>query len=305
MKHRIVLVGPGRLGQALACLLAEAGHTISAIIGRDAGRALTASRFIGGRDAGTTDLSRARQGDVVLLTLPDDRLAEMARTLRQNGWLTPEAVVIHCSGRHRAALLNEGPGPKVRALSLHPLQTFADAVAGIRNLPGSYFSVEGEEALLPLGESLVRDLGGIPFRIRGEQKTLYHAAACVASNYLVTLADAAGQIMAACGFSEDEAIRLLIPLLKGTGLNLVTLGPRRALTGPIARGDAQTLAAHLRALSVLPEELRDIYRVMGRETVTLAVRKGTLNEDQAKVIRQLLADRTNPDEKESRAPDEN
>lgn len=288
MKHRIVLIGPGRLGQAITCLLAEAGHSVRAVISRNAGRALTAARFVGSRDAGTTDLSRARQGDIVLLSIPDDRLAEMSRTLRQNNWLTPGAVLIHFSGLHGAELLNQGPEPKARVLSLHPLQTFADAVAGVRNLPGSYFSVEGEEALLPLGESLVKDVGGIPFRIRGEQKTLYHAAACVASNYLITLADAAGQIMATCGFSEEEAIKLLIPLLKGTGLNLITLGPCQALTGPIARGDVQTIAGHLQAMAALPDELRDIYRVLGKETVKLAIRKGTLAPEQAAAIRKLL-----------------
>jgi predicted short-subunit dehydrogenase-like oxidoreductase (DUF2520 family) len=288
VKAKIVLIGPGRLGQAVTSLLVEAGYPVAAVISRDPDRAVAAARFVGTRAAATTDLSRAREGDIVLLTLPDDCLAEAALRLRQNDWLAPGAVLVHFSGRHPAAILNQGSAPAVRALSLHPLQTFADAVTGLRNLPGTPFSVEGEDALIPLGETLVEAMGGLPFRIRSEQKPLYHAAACVASNYLITLAAAAGQIMAACGFAEKEALKLLIPLLKGTGRNLITLGPKQALTGPIARGDVQTVASHLDAMADLPKELRDIYRVMGKETVKLALQKGTLEEQQAEAILELL-----------------
>jgi predicted short-subunit dehydrogenase-like oxidoreductase (DUF2520 family) len=288
MKPQIVLIGPGRLGQAVTYLLAEAGYPIATVISRDLDRAVSAARFVGNRAAGTNDFSRAEEGNIVLLALPDDVLAEAALQLRRNRRLDPNVVMIHFSGLHPAAILNQGSAPAVRALSLHPLQTFADAVTGLRNLPGSPFSVEGEDALIPLGKTLVEAMGGIPFHLLSEQKPLYHAAACVASNYLITLAASAGQIMAACGFTEEDALKLLIPLLKGTSLNLVTLGPQKALTGPIARGDVQTVAGHLEAMAELPKELRDIYRVMGRETVKLARKKGSLDEQQAEAILDLL-----------------
>ncbi|MDY0268983.1 Rossmann-like and DUF2520 domain-containing protein [Trichloromonas sp.] len=288
MKQRIVLIGPGRLGQAVTALLAEAGHSVRAIIGRDAGRALAAARFVGSRDAATTDLNRAAQGNVVLLAVPDDALAETAAGLRRQGQLAEGAVLIHFSGRHPAAILNQGEGPKVRALSLHPLQTFADTVGGVRNLPGTPFSVEGDEDLVAFGEQLVRDMGGTPFRILADRKPLYHAAACVASNYLVTLAAVAGRILARCGFPEDEAVKLLIPLLHGTVHNLTALDPPRALTGPIARGDIGTVADHLNALEELPDNVRQIYRLLGRETVELAIKKGSLDKERAEALRELL-----------------
>ncbi len=288
MKPKLVLIGPGRLGQAVTTLLAEAGYPVAAVISRDIDRAISAARFIGNRDAGTTDFSRARDGDIVLLALPDDFLAEGALQLRQKGWLAPDAVLIHFSGRHPAAILNQGSATPVRAMSLHPLQTIANAVAGLRNLPGTPFSVEGEDALIPLGEALVEAMGGHPFRIRSEQKPLYHTAACVASNYLITLAATAAEIMAACGIPENESLKMLIPLLNGTGRNLITFGPEQALTGPIARGDVQTVASHLEALSKLPNELGDIYRVMGKKTVKLALQKGSLGERKAEVILELL-----------------
>lgn len=287
-KMRIVLIGPGSLGQSVTRLLQEAGHDIRAVIGRDRERTRMAARFIGSPESATTDLAAVERGDIVLLALPDDLLAPMGERLRREGHLTRDALLIHFSGIHPAAILLDERTPSVRALSIHPLQTFADAVIGLRSLPGTPCAVQGEESLLPLGEQLVRDFGGIPFRLDGKQKPLYHAAACVASNYMVTLVSVAGEIMAACGFDEKEAFHLLTPLLRGTGKNLAALGPEKALTGPIARGDVRTVALHLKALQGLSAELQEIYRVMGRKTVAVARAKGTLAEEEAQELVRLL-----------------
>lgn len=289
MKKSIVLIGPGRLGQAVTRLLHEAGHAVKAVISRDPVRAVTAARFIGAPGAGTTDLFRAEEGEVVLIALPDDHIGEMAAFLRREGHLARDAVLVHFSGIHPAAILLGEGGPPLSALAIHPLQTFADAVIGIRSLPGSPFTVEGVDKCVPFGEKLVAEIGGIPVRITSERKPLYHAAACVASNYLVALVVAARQILAACGFDEEESFHLLSPLLRGTGKNLAALGPEGALTGPIARGDIHTVAKHLEAMAPLPADLREIYRVLGKKTVEVAMKKGTLDREQAEAILRLLA----------------
>jgi len=287
MKKRIVLIGPGRTGQSIARLLYEAGHEFKAVISRDRGRAVSAARFIGAPGAGTTDLSRAREGEIVLIAIPDDHIEAMAAALRNEGYLDPGAILIHFSGILPAAAM-KGEEGMPRALAIHPLQTFADAVIGVSTLPGSPFAVEGDDALIPLAEELVSDIGGFPFRISGERKPLYHAAACVASNYMVTVIVVARQILAACGFSEEEAFHILTPLLRGTGKNLAALGPEKALTGPIARGDAKTIASHLQALAGLDPDLQEIYRVLGRKTVEVARRKGTLDADKGEEILKIL-----------------
>jgi predicted short-subunit dehydrogenase-like oxidoreductase (DUF2520 family) len=287
MKKSMVLIGPGRAGQAIARLLHEAGHEFKAIISRDPVRAAAAARFIGIPGSGTTDLSRAREGELVFIAIPDDHIEEMATTLRRKGYLAPNAVLIHFSGILPAAIL-QGKNGSPRALSIHPLQTFADSVLGIRSLPGSPFAVEGDESLLPLAEELVLNMGGTPFRISTRSKPLYHAAASVASNYMVTVIVVARQIMSACGFSEEEAFHLLTPLLRGTGKNLGALGPEQALTGPIARGDIKTIACHLQALADLDPDLQEIYRVLGRKTVEVARKKGTLNREKAEEILRIL-----------------
>jgi len=291
MSRPLVLIGPGRLGMTVARLLAEAGHEIRAIIGRDGSRAAAAARFVGCPGIGTTDLARVREGELVLIALPDDQIGEMAARLRRQGHLAAGTVLVHFSGIHPAAILLGEEGPLLHALAIHPLQSFADAVMGVRELPGSPCSVEGEEELLPLAEGLVTDLGGTPFRLAAEHKALYHAAACVASNYMVTLIDTASEIMAACGFGRDDAFRLLRPLLRGTGNNLSVLGPEQALTGPIARGDQRTVRKHLQALAELPPDIREIYRVLGQRTVALAKRRGTLDQEAEEKILKILEER--------------
>ncbi|MBE0596962.1 MAG: DUF2520 domain-containing protein [Desulfuromonadales bacterium] len=288
MKERVVLIGPGRLGQAIANLLCEAGYDLRALIGRDPVRALAAARFAGCREAATTDLSRAREGELVLLTLPDDSIGEIAAQLRRQGYLAPGAVLVHFSGIHRAAILLGEEGPALQAFSAHPLQSFPDAVIGVQILPGSPFAIEGSEQVLPLAERLVRDLGGIPFRIAGEHKALYHAAACIASNYLVTLVATAGELLGSCGFDSLTAFRLVAPLLRGTLNNVSVLGPEGALTGPIARGDLRTVEKHLQALAQLPPEFTEIYRVLGNKTAQLAERRGSLTAEKGELLRELL-----------------
>ncbi len=288
MNRKIAVIGPGRLGQSIANLLCEAGHDLRAIVSRDLRQAVAAARFAGCRAAATTDLHKVVEADVVMIALPDDRIGEMATRLRQQVALRSGTVLVHFSGIHRASIMLGPERDDLKALSLHPLQSFPDAVIGVRALPGSPFAIEGENDVIPLGESLVRDIGGLPFRIDSEQKPLYHAAACMASNFMVTLMAAAREIMTACGFAEQDAFRLLTSLFKDTGKNLAALGPEHALTGPISRGDVRTVEKHLKALSGMPD-VELIYRVMGRKTVELARRKGSIDRDMARELLKILA----------------
>ena len=288
MKPRVALIGPGRLGQAVGRLLQEAGYDFRAVIGRDPQRTSQAARFIGCRQCDSCDLRRAADAELILIAVPDDHIGEVAAALRHGDALRAGTTLVHFSGIHPAAILLGAEGPKLQALSLHPLQTFADAVMGVKALPGSPVAIEGLEDVLPLAETLATDMGGGPFRIEAGQKPLYHAAASVASNSLTALAATAAELMAACGFSAQEGLGLLLPLMRATLANISTLGPELALTGPIARGDVHTVAKHLKALAGLPGDVGDLYRVMGKRTVELAPRKGTLEEEPAQRLRRML-----------------
>jgi predicted short-subunit dehydrogenase-like oxidoreductase (DUF2520 family) len=288
MSRRIALIGPGGIGQAATRLLREAGHEIVAVIGRNQARAKSAARFIGVPALSGTDLAAAAGAEVILLALPDDHLGPTAARLRRSGHLTPGAVLVHFSGLHPAAILLGEEGPPLGALAIHPLQTFADAVIGTRNLPGTPCAIEGADHLIPLAEELVEGLGGRPFRIASEHKALYHAAASMASNYLVTLTNAACELLAGCGYQRNEAALLLSPLLRGTLESIATLGPVTSLTGPIARGDTRTVSRHLKALAEQSAEIKELYRVLGLSTVGVALAKGTLTPAGAAQLRDLL-----------------
>lgn len=284
MKKRIALVGPGRVGQAVTRLLCAAGHEICAVVSRDHERARRAAAFIGAPQAATTDPARAASAQWVLLAVPDDHLAATAALLRRQVNLAPETLLIHFSGLHRAAILLGEEGPALGALAIHPLQSFATAEAGVANLPGTPCSIEGEPSLHPQGFALVDELGGQPFPILGEHKELYHAAACMASNFLVTLCHDACSLLTRCGVAEEQAMPLLLPLLQGTMKNLQALGPVHALTGPISRGDDLTVRKHLEALAELPGGLFHAYLAMGKQTLEVALKKGTLDEGGKKRI---------------------
>ena len=288
MSWRIALVGPGRLGQAVGRLLADAGHEFGTVVSRDLDRARAAARFIGNPKAATTDLTKVRDAELVFLALPDDDIAPMAARLRQEGLVRPGTILVHFSGIHDSSILLGEEGTPVQGLAIHPMQSFADAVIGMRNLPGSLFAIEGDASLIPLAQGLVDDMGGQAFILTREQKPLYHAAACAASNFLVTLVATAGEMLSYCGIDAKDAGRLFAPLLNGTVKNLSTLGPQTALTGPIVRGDILTIEKHLAALEALPADLGRIYRLMGVKTVDLAEESGRLDADKAAALRRLL-----------------
>ncbi len=283
---RFSLIGPGRLGQAVARRLREAGHEIEAVIGRDLGRAAEAARFIGSSGRETTDLGAVGGSDLVLLAVPDDALAEVAGCLLNEKRLRVDTVLVHFSGIHCADILLDQAGPaEAGVLSIHPLQTFADPQRGYEALPGTPCAIEGHPHLMDLAGRIVDALGGIPFHLSSDHKTLYHAAACITSNYLVTLVATAEKLLAGCGFSGEEARRLLGPLLQTTARNVAEVGPAEALTGPIARGDTQTVDKHLQALQSLAPEQEGLYSLLGRLTIEVGLEKGTLSDKAAQALR--------------------
>jgi len=287
VKKSFALIGPGRVGQAVARLLVDADYNLVALVSRDVDRARKAADFVGCPNAATTAMEKAATADIVLLAVADDFIATVAAELSRYD-LKPGTLLVHFSGFHRADVLLPELERGLLAVALHPLQTFATAEAGVRNLPGSPCSVEGSPQAVEEGEQLIHAVGGVPFRIGSEQKTLYHAAACVLSNNLVANTRAACEIFAACGFDRQQAFELLKPLLAGTCNNLESLGPDRALTGPISRGDVHTVRAHLEALAPLPTELQQIYRVLGSKAAQIGLERGSLSREAAEEILPLL-----------------
>ena len=237
----------------------------------------------------------ARAGRLVLITVSDDAIRGVCGELAGAGALGEGAVVAHCCGALGSEVLaaaREQCG--CRVASMHPLQTFPTASAAVGRLPGAFFFCEGDGEALEVVEAFVGCIGGKAVRITasGEAgKQLYHASAVMACNYLSAMIDSAVELMGRAGVDGKTALTALGPLVRATVDNVLAMGPADALTGPIARGDVQTVQRHLAALDAAGAlgELPGLYRAAGRQTVALALRKGTIDPPTAARLLGLLA----------------
>lgn len=302
------VIGAGRLGISLGLALVEAGGVLRGHAGRSAAGRARAETLLGTpSQAGITALATATLGPqeadlgaserpdppVFLLTVPDAELPAAARALAdavaehlghpsQAASGKPTWAVVHTSGATPVSVLAPCSALGALTLSLHPLQTFSDPARGPELLRGAAVAVtpgpdeRRREAARLLGERLARAVGGRPFLLEDRDRTLYHAAAVVASNYLVTIEHAAERLFTMAGIPPGDVIEAFLPLAQGALDNIKTQGTVAALTGPLSRGDRDTVAAHLRALDQSAPDLADLYRTLGHATLALVRSRGEL-----------------------------
>jgi predicted short-subunit dehydrogenase-like oxidoreductase (DUF2520 family) len=159
--------------------------------------------------------------------------------------------------------------------SIHPLVSVSDPIIGAERLRGAYYCVEGDKVAVLRGRELVRDLGGRSFSIPREKKALYHAAAVTTSGHVTALFDIAIEMLSACGLSNAEAEKILLPLLRSAVENLEGSSPTHALTGTYARGDLRTATEHIAALHGQPlYDARRAYKLLGQRSLEIASRRG-------------------------------
>lgn len=290
----IGFIGAGKVGTALASLLHARGVNVRAV----AGRTTTSSHrmAIAARLAPGTATSRAAtvaHCDIVFLTVPDDAIGPLCKEIAASGGWREGQGVAHCSGALPSNVLQPAADMGAMVASFHPLQTFASTEAAVAHMPGSTFAIEGDRPLVEQLDLLARVLDGIAIHLTATQKTLYHAAAVMASNYTVTLAALASGLLVSQGIAPDDAtaLRYLMPLLRGTVDNLHALGLPDALTGPIARGDAGTVARHLAALDQQAPELAQVYRDLGKSTLPLAIEKNRMARETIETLMQALEEK--------------
>jgi predicted short-subunit dehydrogenase-like oxidoreductase (DUF2520 family) len=286
----ISIIGPGKVGTALGVLCARAGWNVVAVGGGRRNSAQAAARAIDNSTRVMSAAEAAGAADLVLITVPDDMIAEVCTQLARAKAFRPQAVVAHCCGALGSEALEPARACGAQTGSIHPLQTFPTVQAAVEKLPGAFCFIEGSPHACEVLESLAKAIGAVPMRIEGQGKALYHAAAAVASNFMVTLLDAAATMIgrALADADRDKAMAALGPLVQATLTNVLQLGPERALTGPIARGDIETVRRHLDAVEQVSPQLAAMYRQLGAMTVDLAVRKGTLSETAAGNLKHIL-----------------
>ncbi|NHC25010.1 DUF2520 domain-containing protein [Nocardioides sp. IC4_145] len=288
MTHRplgVGVVGAGRVGAVLAAALGAAGHTVVAGAGEsDASRARIAALLPGVPNEKPTAVARAC--DVLLLTVPDDMLGNVVSMLAASGALREGQYVVHTSGRHGLAVLEPAREVGARVVAMHPAMTFTGTEVDLDRLRGCVFGLTAGPEERATAEALVADLGGRPMWVPEEMRTLYHAGLAHGANHLVTLVTEAMEMLAAAG--ADDPSGTLRPLLTAALDNALAHGDA-ALTGPIVRGDAGTVEAHLDDLLANAPQTLPSYVAMARATLDRAVTDGRLLPIRALKIHDLLA----------------
>jgi predicted short-subunit dehydrogenase-like oxidoreductase (DUF2520 family) len=288
-RENVAIIGLGKAGTAIGYLLRLAGYSIVAVASRSRASLDDRIRYTGGRGfTAEANAEAARLATCIFITTPDDSIADVCREIAEQGGFQPGDKVIHMSGAGGLDLL--GPAVQAGAMvaSIHPIQSFADVEGAIRNIPGSTFGITADKDLGAWSAELVRELGGTPFEVPEAIKPLYHAAACMASNYLTTLIHMVEETYLSLGLAREEAIHTFWPLVACTLKNIERSGSVQALTGPISRGDAGTIAQHVRVFRENLPAYLPAYREMGLLTVELALKKESISVESAELIRRIL-----------------
>ncbi|WP_171166480.1 Rossmann-like and DUF2520 domain-containing protein [Streptomyces sp. I05A-00742] len=283
------VVGAGRVGPALAASLQLAGHRPVAVSGVSDASLRRAAEILPGVPVVPPAEVLAR-AELVLLTVPDDVLPGLVAGLAETGAVRTGQLLVHTSGRHGAAVLDPATRAGALPLALHPAMTFTGTSVDVQRLAGCSFGVTAPEELRLAAEALVIEMGGEPEWIDEAARPLYHAALAIGANHLVTLLAQAMELLGTAGVGNPA--RMLGPLL-GAALDNALRSGDAALTGPVARGDAGTVAAHIAELRTHAPQAVAGYLAMARTTADRALAYGLLKAELAEDLLGVLADGAN------------
>jgi predicted short-subunit dehydrogenase-like oxidoreductase (DUF2520 family) len=284
-KLKLGFIGAGRVGTGLALSFARSGRIVAAVASRSAASARKLARRIPGARASSPQ-EAADRADLVFLTVPDDAIERVASGIR---WRAGAACV-HCSGAGDLDLL-AGPAAQGALVGgFHPLRMFGEPGKSF-DLRGCAVAIAGSETLAKQLERLARAIGARPLRLPEGGRPIYHAAANFSGAFVVALIAETIALWKKLGISEKDALRALLPLLRGSVDNVESLGAAGALGSVVARGDVGTIRGHIDALARTAPESLELYRQLSLRTIPLALAKGTLKPEAAREIEALLGRR--------------
>ena len=279
------IVGTGRVGAVLGAALQQAGHRLVAVSGVSEQSRARAAELLPGIPVTSVE-EVVRRAELVLLTVPDDALPELIAGLSATGSWQAGQLVVHTSGRYGAAIFDAAAGHHVLGMALHPVMTFTGTSMDVVRLADCCFGITAPEPLRPAAEALVVEMGAEPVWIQEQDRPMYHAGLAHGANHLVTLVAQAMQVVGSAGVQEPQ--RLIAPLLQAALDNALRLGDA-ALTGPVARGDAGTVAAHLEQLAEQTPDILPTYVALARATAARALESGRLTAAAAESLLDILA----------------
>ena len=281
MKRTLNIIGAGHVGRVLGRLFQGSGaFKVQDVLTRSRDSAVTAVGSIGAGRA-VDDLAALRLADATMLAVPDDQIADTCVQLALQG-LLQGTLVFHCSGARSSSDLRSAVAKGAVVASVHPIRSFADPHAVLQGFEGTWCGIEGDSEALAILEPALLSIGARPVVIEAAAKTVYHAAAVFASNYLVTVVDAALRAYQAAGIPEKTAREMVRPLATEALGNVLRLGPEAALSGPIARGDAATVQRQQAAVTAWDGPTGALYDALADAARDLARRKHDIQKQNDK-----------------------
>jgi predicted short-subunit dehydrogenase-like oxidoreductase (DUF2520 family) len=286
----LTFLGCGKVGRALGRRWVQGKvFNIGQILTRSIESATAAAEFIGAGQP-VTDFAAIEPADAFFLAAPDDALAGLAAQLAATKMIVEKAICWHASGAIPSGILQPLAAQGAEVASLHPVKSFADPGAAAESFPGTPCVIEGTAEACVLLTEAVRAIGGLPIptTMGNRDKSVYHAGTTLASGGVVALAQIAVLCLQQAGFTCQQALELLMPLMAGTVENIGKLGPAGALTGPISRGEVGTIARHLAALEGHNRVVVEAYRLLGQLTIDVARQQKEANPEVLQTIQNLL-----------------
>lgn len=287
----IFIAGAGPVATALAGALRLGGVPVLGLWARRPAQARAAGAISGVATFSAAPPDLLLEADVVILAVRDEAISSVAATLVATGLITTRHVMLHCSGAMSASEALGGVRSRVGGIgTLHPLRAIRDARQVMRSMRGTAFGIEGDERGKRVAAELVTAMGGQSLALDGNRMAAYHAAAAMASNYVVALLDAVASLLSQAGIGGTDALGAVLALAQGALTNVQEHGIDGGLTGPIRRGDVATVRRHLEAIAPLSPQLGTLYRTLGRRTLEIARRLGEAAPQDLDEIAALLAE---------------
>lgn len=261
---RLGIIGCGKVGRVLARKLVDSALVeVTGVVNRSLASAQDATRFIG-RGTPLNSINEMPQSDLIMIATSDDRIVECAQALAAAGLVDADTLVFHCSGAHSSEVLSPLAALGASTGSVHPVKSFAEPERAYQTFAGTYLGVEGDARCLSfLQESLSR-CGGEVFKLAPEMKLLYHAGAVFVCNYMTALIEIGLRCFEQAGLDRQLALQIIAPFIYDTLNNNVNLGPAKALTGPIARGDHELVRQQYEAVKRYSPLAGEIYAALGK-----------------------------------------
>lgn len=263
----IGFIGAGKVGCAFGKYLYDKGFKVKGYFSKSFSSSLKGAKLVKGKAFNDINFL-VKESDIIFITTPDDVIKETSKTIAGLN-LSLNKIFIHMSGALSSSILRDIKDKGGYVYSLHPLQSFADIKTSVKKLSETVFSLEGDDEKKEVIKDMLKKLDNKYFLIDSEKKPIYHASACVLSNYLVTLLDYGFSYLEEIGIDKKEANEAFYPLISVTLENVRKLGTKKALTGPIKRGDLDTIKKHIESIKKESPELLKTYKVLGLETLKL------------------------------------